>query len=280
MYSLAEGVFSGTSKAISWWQDAELDGLLFWCKGTLFYWHMSQKAQLLEQTVLVPSVPCTGSVVIPWIVLHTASLGFFSLAFRNRSITVPAILVLEALWLDAAELFYWLLATRTFLPILKIFPVCWNFQCFPLPCHCCGHSCGWWWLFFVTPDTAYASQCRRCRTELPGHPAKRTACPWHDIKKRRSSQFFLSPLQPSVCYFYLVQLLQEEAVLPLWTVETCSLLLWASRFQTGTAVPYEDLMFKMVTFDLPHGTSVMPYSSRDWKMENRNNTIIPNSMMI
>lgn len=121
--------------------------------------------------------------------------------------------------------------------------------------------------------------CRRCWAELPGHPAKCTACLWHDIKKR-SSQFFLSPLQPSVCYFYLVQLLQEEAVLPLWTAETCSLLLWASRFQMGTAVPCEDLMFKMVTFDLPHGTSVMVYSSGGWKMENRNNTIIINSMMI
>lgn len=123
-------------------------------------------------------------------------------------------------------------------------------------------------------------QRQRCWTELPGHPAKCTAGPWHDIKKRRSSQFFLSALQPSVCYFSLVQLLQEEAVLPLWTVETCSLLLWASRFQMGTAVPCEDLMFKMVTFDLPHGTSVVVYSFGGWKMENRNNTIILNSMTI
>lgn len=29
----------------------------------------------------------------------------------------------------------------------------------------------------------------------------------------------------------------------------------------GTAVPCEDLMFKMVTFDLPHGISAMVYSS-------------------
>lgn len=132
-----------------------------------------------------------------------------------------------------------------------------------------------WHLTLLMPH-----QCPRCWTELPGHPAKCTACPWHDTKKRRSSQFFLSPLQSSVCYFYLVQLLQEEAELPLWTAETCSLLLWASRFQMGTAVPCEDLMFKMVTFDLPHGTSVMVYSSGGWKMKNRNNTIIINSMTI
>lgn len=72
------------------------------------------------------SVTCTGSAVIPWIVLHTASYGAFSLAFRSRSITVPALLVLEALRLDGAELFYWLLATRSFLPALEKFPVCWN----------------------------------------------------------------------------------------------------------------------------------------------------------
>lgn len=131
-----------------------------------------------------------------------------------------------------------------------------------------------WHLTLLMPH-----QCQRCLTELPDYPAKCTACPWHDIKKS-CSHFFLSPLQPSVCYFYLVQLLQEEAVLPLWTVETCSSLLWASRFQMGTAVPWEDLVFKMVTFDLPHGTSVMVYSSGGWKMKNRNNTIIPNSMTI
>lgn len=132
-----------------------------------------------------------------------------------------------------------------------------------------------WHLTLLMPH-----QCQRCWTELPGHPAKCTAGPWCDIEKIRSSQFFLSPLQPSVCYFYLVQLLQEEAVLPLWTAETCSSLLWASRFQMGTAVPCEDLMFKMVTFDLPHGTSGMVYSFGGWKMENRNNTVILNSMMI
>lgn len=143
----------------------------------------------LEQTVLIPSVPCTGSVVIPWIVLHTASyvcFFFFPLAFRNRSITVPAILVLEVLWLDGAELFYWLVATRSFLPNLKKFPLCWNFQCFTLPCHCCGHTCGWWWLCFVTSDTAYALPVPTVLDWASWLPCQAHSMPltWHKEKKK------------------------------------------------------------------------------------------------
>lgn len=140
----------------------------------------------LKQTVLIPSVPCTGSVVIPWIVLHTTSYGVFSLAFRNRRISVPVILVLEALWLGGAELFYWLLATRSFLPILKNFPVCWNSQRFSVPCHCCGHTCGWWWLCFVTSDTAYASPVPRVLDWASWLPCQVHSMPltWHKEKKK------------------------------------------------------------------------------------------------
>lgn len=120
-------VFSGTWKVGSWWQDAELDGLQFWYKRAIilltYVTKKLQKAQLLELTVFISSVIYTGSLVTPWTGLHSPSYGVF-LAIRSRHIAVPAILMLEALWLDGTELFYWLLATRSFLPTLEKFPVC------------------------------------------------------------------------------------------------------------------------------------------------------------
>lgn len=125
----------------------------------------------------------------------------FLLAFRNRLITVPAVLMLEALWLDRTELFYWLLATG-----VVFFFVCWGFF-FAYSGEFCSLLAS---AASPSPLTAVATavadlgfalchlaliipyQCRRCCTELPGSPTKRTACPWSDIKKIRSSQFFFS----------------------------------------------------------------------------------------
>lgn len=89
--------------------------------------------------------------------------------------------------------FFWLLATRSFLPNLKKFPVCWNFQCFTFPCHCCGHTCGWWWLCFVTSDTAYASPVPKVLDWASWLPCQVHSMPltWHKEKKLFPFFFFL-----------------------------------------------------------------------------------------
>ena len=112
------------------------------------------------------------------------------LAFRNRHITVPAVLMLEALWLDRTELVYWLLATGSFFA--------YSGEIFSLLAS--GASPGLvtaaatvvadlgfalWHLALIIPQ-----QCQRCCSKLPGSPAKCTACSWSDIKKRKSSQIF------------------------------------------------------------------------------------------
>lgn len=134
-------------------------------------------------------------------------LGFL-LAFRNRHITVPFVLMLEALWLDRTELFYWLLATGVgffvcllgFFYLLRRILQFASIRCFTLPCHCCGHSCGQSWLCFVSPGTDYSSPVPKVLYWASWQPHQAHSMPWSDIKKIKSSQFFFSSFY---CYCLL-----------------------------------------------------------------------------
>lgn len=180
-----------------------------------------QKAQHLELTVFISSVIDTGSVVILWIGLHTSSYGFF---FWHLE-TDTSLFLLSLCWrlydLIEQSCFIGFWSSGVFCLLWRNFQLA-SIQCFALPCHCCGHSCGRSWLCFVTPGTDYSSPMLKVLKQASWQPHQVHSMPlkWH--KENKKFPNFFPPLQPSVCYFYLLQLLQEEAVLPLWTAETCS----------------------------------------------------------
>lgn len=202
-----------------------------------------------------------------------------SLARRNRCIAVPTVLRLEALWLDGAELLIGFWPLRAVCQLWRSFQLASSVSPSLVTCYSVELAIFASNLeFALTPDMHYSPLVPKVLKWASWQPHQYAACPWRDIKKR--SQIFLLPFNHQSVISICCSCYKKEAVLTLWTAETCCSLLWASRFQMRTIVPCEDLMLKMSTFDLPHGWSVVIYTPVGLKMESSNNRIIRNGAII
>lgn len=132
-------------------------------------------------------------------------------------------------WSRAA---YWLLATESCLPALEEFPV--SIQCFTLPCHLLqcriSHICVQSWVCSDTWHALLPTGAEGTEVSFLAAPPVRSM-PLKRYKETFSD--FSPPLQPSLCYFYLLQLLQERGCVNF--VNCWNLLLTAVSQQVSNA---------------------------------------------